>query len=158
MGNSGQNAQQANKLPMFTMFTGLIGKFTYFLTAWDWLLHPSLEGIGTPWVPHQESHQQPISLDTKPNKMTAAVLNLYGSFLSSSTQYVWQNLNWNFKMAAVILLGLVSNEIGCWWLSWARTHGVPIPSREGCFRPFGWFLKLEIQAHCALPPGYCACL
>ena len=37
-----------------------------------------------------------------------------------------------YKMAAVILLGLVSNETGCWRLSWAQTHGVPIPSREGC--------------------------
>ena len=48
--------------------------------------HPSLEGIGTPWVRAQESRQHSVSLDTKPNKMTAAILNLYGSFLSSSTQ------------------------------------------------------------------------
>ena len=52
------------------------------------LQHPSLEGSGTPWVCAQESRQHPISLDTKPNKMTVAVMNLYGSFLSSSTQKV----------------------------------------------------------------------
>ena len=48
--------------------------------------HPSLEGIGTPWVRAQESRQHPVLLDTKPNKMTAAILNWYGSFLSSGTQ------------------------------------------------------------------------
>ena len=41
---------------------------------------------GMPWVRAQESRQHPVSLDTKPNKMTVAVVNLYGSFLSSSTQ------------------------------------------------------------------------
>ena len=48
-------------------------------------LHPSLEGIGAPWVCAQESRQHPVSLDTKPNKMTGGILNMYGSFLSSST-------------------------------------------------------------------------
>ena len=48
--------------------------------------HPSLEGISTPWVCDQESRQHPILLDTKPDKMTAAVLNSYGSFFSSGTQ------------------------------------------------------------------------
>ena len=40
----------------------------------------------TPWVCAQESHQHPVLLDTKPIQMTAAILNLYGSFLSSGTQ------------------------------------------------------------------------
>ena len=40
-------------------------------------------------------------------------------------------------MAAVILTGWVSNETGCWRHSWARTHGVLIPSRKGCLKyPF----------------------
>ena len=43
-----------------------------------------------------------------------------------------QKLSYKFITATVILLGLVSSETGCWQLSWARTHGVPLPSREGC--------------------------
>ena len=39
-----------------------------------------------------------------------------------------------FKMAAFILSGLVSNKTGCWRLSRAQTHGLPIPYREGWFR------------------------
>ena len=50
--------------------------------------HPSLEGIGTPWVCDPESRQHPVSLETKPDKMTVAILNLYGSFLSSSTHHI----------------------------------------------------------------------
>ena len=48
--------------------------------------HPYIEGIGTPLVRAQESHEQTALLDTKHNKMTAGILNLYRSFLSSSTQ------------------------------------------------------------------------
>ena len=47
--------------------------------------HPSLECIGAPWVGAQESRQHPDLLDTDPNKMTATILNLYGSYMSSST-------------------------------------------------------------------------
>ena len=62
---------------------------------WAVLYHsPSpLEGIGTILVCDQESDKHPVSLDTKPNKETAAISNLYGGFLSSSTQN--QNLNFN---------------------------------------------------------------
>ena len=40
----------------------------------------------TPWVRDQESHQHPVLLDTKPDKIAAAILNFYESFLTSSTQ------------------------------------------------------------------------
>ena len=49
-------------------------------------VHPSLKGFSTPWVRDQESRQHPNLLDTKPDNVRAAVLNLYGSFLSSGTQ------------------------------------------------------------------------
>ena len=49
------------------------------------LHHPSLEGIGMPLFCAQESCQHNVVLNTKPNKMTVAILNLYRSFLSSST-------------------------------------------------------------------------
>ena len=39
----------------------------------------SLEGICTPWVCAQDSRQHPVLLDTKPNKITAAILKLYVS-------------------------------------------------------------------------------
>ena len=42
-----------------------------------------------------------------------------------------KKLPYKFITASVILLGLVSNEMGCWRLSWAQTHSVPLPSREG---------------------------
>ena len=57
-----------------------------FLSSWENYLttntpqHPSLEGIGMLWVRAQESRQHPVALDTKPNKMTVVVRNLYGSF------------------------------------------------------------------------------
>ena len=47
---------------------------------------PFLEGIGTTWVCDQESRKHPSSIDTKPNKKTTAISNLYGSFFSSNTQ------------------------------------------------------------------------
>ena len=59
-----------------------VGVYCYGRT----LGHASLEGIGTPWVCAQESRQHAVALDTKPNKMTVAVVNLYGSFLSFITQ------------------------------------------------------------------------
>ena len=74
-----------------------IEDFPYF-TILIWVVHPSLEGSGTPWVRAQESNQHPISFNTKPNKMTVAVLNLYASVFSSSTKKVWQNLNMNFNL------------------------------------------------------------
>ena len=72
---------------MLQPFTILSGAGQPTLSTQDYrAANPSLEGIGTPWVCDQESHQHPVSLDTKPHKMTAGVLNLYGSFLSSITQ------------------------------------------------------------------------
>ena len=50
------------------------------------LKHPSLERISMQWVCAQESRQQPVLLDSKPDKMTVAILNVYGTFLSYSTQ------------------------------------------------------------------------
>ena len=51
------------------------------------LVHPPpLEGIDAQWVLAQQSRRQPILFDTKRNKMAVAILNSYGSFLSSSTQ------------------------------------------------------------------------
>ena len=41
--------------------------------------YPSLEVIGTPWVCAQDSRQHPVLQDTKPKKITAAILKLYVS-------------------------------------------------------------------------------
>ena len=56
---------------MLQPFTILSGAGQPTLSTQDYrAANPSLEGIGTPWVCDQESHQHPVSLDTKPNKMT----------------------------------------------------------------------------------------
>ena len=40
-----------------------------------------------------------------------------------------KSLPCKLKMAAFVQFDLVSNKTGCWWLSWAQTHGVLI---RGC--------------------------
>ena len=49
------------------------------------LYHPSLESILRYGCVTKKAIQHPVLLHTKPDKIAAAILNLYGSFFSSST-------------------------------------------------------------------------
>ena len=71
------------------------------------LLHPFLEGIVTPWVCGKESRQHPVSLDTKPNKIKAAILNQFEILfnIESSKKFERRKKNFSYSFS--------SNFFGC---------------------------------------------